>query len=395
VHAATTHQALPPRIRLPLALTAALALVEACGGPVPSIAPSLLPSLPPVADTPLPTGPLDPALGWQRIDLTGVATPDRLSAVIVTREGFIAVGGGGKAGLEPIAVASPDGLSWRSEPIASSYAQPAELAIVGDAIVAIGAGGTSRCAHPFALDTWARTAAGRWSEAPWSAAFCNGLNEGHLLAWRGAAWLVASGSGDQPFLWSSVDGLRWTSHGTVGGLLPTAAVVEGDSLLAFGQDEAGEIAARTTMDGVAWSSVPLPPGASERVVAAFVRAGRLGVFIDRSGRIDVLTRDAAGVASIVRTTGMEGVPDPGTFIDVGDRVVRLTADPDQLPAGWSSSDGVQWTPIQLPADSGPGTTFTGIAVLDGTAVLVGQALRGDGSSSIGAIWTGSASLLGG
>ncbi len=372
-----------------------LSVVIGCGSQEPSVTPSQLPTLPTVVDTPFPTGALDPGVGWQRVDLTGVASPNLMSAVTVAAGRFLAVGVGGEADRQPIALDATDGLNWTSEPITSHYGGPSALQVVGDGVVAVGAGGTSRCAHPFAFDSWARAADGRWTEAPWSDAFCGGLNQSHVLAWRGEAWLVASGSGDQPFDWSSVDGRTWTPRGTVGGILPTAAVADGDDLLAFGTDEAGAVAARRSSDGIHWAIVSMAPVASQTVPAAFVRGGRLQAFLDTSGRIDVLTRDAAGTASIVQTKGMEGVGDGGTFVDLGDRLVRLAQDADSLPVGWSSTDGVAWTPIQLPADSGPGTSLNGIAVLDGVAVLVGQTVTPDGSASVGAIWAGSETLLAG
>ena len=366
-----------------------------CGSPEPSITPGPQSSLPAVADTPFPTGALDPGLGWQRVDLTGIASPGVVTAVIVSNGRFLAVGAGGDDAPKSIGLVSPDGLTWLSEAMASEYGTPSGLLNIGEAVIAIGAGGTSRCAHPFALDSWARSVDGRWSEAAWNESFCAGLNQAHLVAWRGAVWLVASGSGDQPFDWSSADGLHWAARGTVGGILPTAAVVDGDALLAFGTDDTGAAAARRTADGVHWTAVTMPPPRSTTIPAAFVRDGALRVFLDDNGRIAVLTRDATGKPAIVPAKGMEGVADAGTFVDVGDRLVRLSEDADGLPVGWSSVDGVAWAPIQLPADSGPGTNLRGVAVLNGTAVLVGQTVSADGSSSIGAIWTGAESLLGG
>ena len=365
-----------------------------CGSPAPSETPSVRPTLPPLPETPFPTGALDPALGWQRIDLAGVAAPSDLSAIIVADGRFLVVGAGGKGAIQPIALSSPDGLSWLAEPIASAYGRPSLLTAVDERVVAVGAGETSRCAHPFAIDSWIRSPDGRWSEAPWNEGFCNGLNQGVLLAWRGSAWLVASGSGDQPFDWASADGLEWAPRGTVGGMLPTAAVVDGDALLAFGRDVAGAVAARRSSDGARWAIVAMAPVASESVPATFVRDGRLQAFLDDRGRIDVLTREPAGAVAIVRTTGMDGIAEAGTFADVGRRFVRLGHDPDQLPVGWSSVDGIAWTPIQLPDDSGPGTTLTGVAVLNGTAVLIGETTSADGASMVGAIWAGSESLLG-
>jgi len=386
-----------PARRTPLvlvALIAAVSLVGGCGSPAPSVTPSARPSLPPLPETPFPTGALDPALGWQRIDLSAAAAPNRISTIIVANGGFVAAGVHGEGADRPLVLSSPDGLTWRSEPIAPSPASPSQLVVADGRVIAVGAGATSRCAHPFAINSWARSADGRWTEAPWNEAFCAGLNEAHLLAWRGEAWLVGSGSGDQPFDWSSADGLHWVAKGTVGGILPTAAVVDGDSLLAFGQDAAGAVAARRSSDGVRWAVVSMAPVASRTIPAAFVGNGRLQAFLDDGGRMDVLTREPAGAVSIVRTDGMDVLGDTGTFVEIGDRLVRLAQDSDQLPVGWSSADGITWSAIQLPTDSGPGTTFTGVAVLDGTAILVGQTVSADGSSSIGAVWAGSESLLG-
>ena len=63
---------------------------------------------------------------------------------------------------------------------------------------------------------------------------------------------------------------------------------------------------------------------------------------------------------------------------------------------WSSTDGTSWHALDLPAEvaaSGTSATLTGAAVAGGRAYLTGQVLSPGGDRSMGALWTGAASLL--
>jgi hypothetical protein len=63
------------------------------------------------------------------------------------------------------------------------------------------------------------------------------------------------------------------------------------------------------------------------------------------------------------------------------------------PEAWTSADGIDWTPVPLPVEAQRGTGLTGVAVIGGTAVLIGQVNAPGGVGAIGAIWTGPARLL--
>ena len=63
---------------------------------------------------------------------------------------------------------------------------------------------------------------------------------------------------------------------------------------------------------------------------------------------------------------------------------------------WSSTDGTAWHPLDLPAEvaaGGTSATLTGAAVAGGRAYLTGQVPAPSGDRSVGAMWTGTASLL--
>jgi hypothetical protein len=78
---------------------------------------------------------------------------------------------------------------------------------------------------------------------------------------------------------------------------------------------------------------------------------------------------------------------------VDDHLIAAGATDDGQPLAWTSADGSSWRLVELPREVAGGATVGGMAVANGTAVLVGQVTSSDGSTSVGAIWTGPASLL--
>jgi len=136
--------------------------------------------------------------GWRQIEFDAASQVNVLTDVIAADGVFLVAGSAGDARESPVVLHSADGLTWQTETIASAFAAPSSLNAVGDRIVAIGAGGTAHCAHPYAMDSWARTADGTWTEAPWAEMFCSDLESGNVLDRGGQAALVGDGFGKVP-----------------------------------------------------------------------------------------------------------------------------------------------------------------------------------------------------
>jgi hypothetical protein len=372
------------------------ALLAACSRPV-------TPSVSPVPGTTATTGrtdppvtaSLDPTAGWQRIDLRADRPINPLVDVVAQDGVFYAAGSAGDPPVAPLVIRSGDGNAWTPEPISSAFASPSSLRAVGGRLLALGAGGTSKCAHPFAVDTWARALDGHWSEAPWVDGFCAGLERADLLDRHGIAALVGVGTGDQPMSWSSTDGLAWRDlRPRLADDFIRAAVVDGDAVLAFVAGPDGRPEARTSVDGRTFAQAPFPMLPAEAsVLAALWRGPELDVFLGDGESLGMARRDAAGAWTTSPAVGVRA-DQASRIMEVGGRLVALGSDDNGRPLAWSSADGLTWNAVALPM-GGPGTAVVAMAEIGNVVVLAGAADTPDGSRTIGAIWVGSAQLLSG
>lgn len=366
-----------------LAYLATVALAACSPAPAPTTGPS---------GSPIAT---DPATGWRFAALAGVAVPRMFSDIIVTSNGFLVDGGAGQVGEKPIALHSTDGEAWTVEPIASDWTSPGDLLRWGDKVVAVGGGQSARCAHPSALDTWVRAADGTWAEAPWDERFCVGAGTTTLLVHRGQPFLIGAGSGDVSYLMSSDDGLHWVLHQRpFGDVYPHTAVSDGSTMWVFGAGPDGRPVVTRSADGQTFDPplaiAGLGPDAS--VEDALMLGGQLVVVATTGPAVGILRSDGSGSWQAEPAAGLRG-DQIARVVVAGNRLVALGNDENGMPLAWTSADGTDWTPLPLPAEAGNGTTFSGLAVFNGTAVLVGQVTAPDGNSAVGAIWVGSSVLL--
>jgi hypothetical protein len=339
---------------------------------------------------------IDPGAGWQLATLGAAELATTFSDVIASRDGFLVAGSAGPVGDRPLILNSSDGQAWIAESIDSSFASPARLIAWGDRAIAVGGGQTSRCAHPVALDAWVRAVARSWAEAPFAPVFCAGGNATPLI-FRDKPILVGAGTGDQPFLMTSDDGLTWNDAGQrLRDIYPRAAATDGSSLWVFGSGPDGGPVSLHSADGTSFE----PPfriggvGPNSSVQEAGLLSG---------APIAILTvADAAGIARLDATSAWQAEPSVGVrgddiarIVILADRLVALGGAEDGTPMAWSSADGREWSQIRLPDEARLGTTLTGLAIEDGVVVLVGQVETegADGPSAVGAIWYGPASLL--
>jgi hypothetical protein len=338
---------------------------------------------------------VDRTVGWHRVDL-GDETPGRFSAVIAVGSTFLAAGGTGSTTVpdSPVVLRSTDGGAWIAERITSTFATPLSLFAVGNRVIAVGAGGTARCAHPYAIDTWTRDENGTWSEAPWVDGFCSGLEKATVLDRHGVAYLLGVGDGEVPLSWSSINGLRWKDlHPNFNDLYPQASLLDGDTISVFGQALNGNIAARRSVDGVAFVGAPFPIlGDGISAVGAELLDGQPIVFVSHGPALGAVRRTPTGTWTVTPATGI-AADEITRILTVGGRFVALGSDVRENPEIWSSLDGTSWARIGIPADAGSGVGLAGVAVVGGTAVLVGSAETADGTRAVGAIWVGSADLL--
>ena len=390
------------RLRVSRAAVALLTLIVASScGPVPP--PTPVPStdfsaqsLPPATATASSAPALDPDAGWSLVPLGDTAVASFLTDVVATPSGFLVAGMAGQAGEKPVILQSIDGQTWKSEGIESPFGRPDRLVAWGERVVAVGGGGTSQCAHPSALDTWVRAPGAKWTEAPFDQAFCVGSGNETLLERAGHLVIVGAGTGDVAYLMTSDDGLTWSSHiNPFGDTYPLAAASDNSGLWVFGSNPAGVPVAMRSADGRTFEPPSLIPGLGPEagITSAVTVAGQVVAVVTEGSEVGILRAANGGGWSGEAATGLSA-DEMGRIVGAGDRLVALGSDADGRPLAWASSNGTSWSPMILPAQAVIGTTLTGIASANGTAVLVGQVTLQDGSSAVGAIWVGSSALLG-
>jgi hypothetical protein len=346
--------------------------------------------IPSIAATPAPTG------EWRLADLAGLDVAATFSDVVPGPDGFLVAGGGGPVGVSPIVLHSIDGQTWSSEAIKGSFGAPWGLVTVGPRVFAVGGGQTSKCAHPAALTTWARDDAGMWREAPFDNVFCNGPGNSSLFEFDRHVVLAGAGVGDQPFYLTSEDGLHWTDAGPnpFGDLYPQAILAFEQDLWIFGSAPDGVPVVVHRTAGQPFERPAAIPGlGSDASIRAAVWLGDGPVVVASAGQvIGILRPDSAGSWAGVPAVGLPA--DQVSAIRVVDgHLVALGGNETGMPEAWTSTDGSDWSPLSLPGEAQSGTTFSGVAVIGGSAVLVGQIEATNGPGAIGAIWSGPAALL--
>ncbi|HUQ78729.1 MAG TPA: hypothetical protein VM427_07680 [Patescibacteria group bacterium] len=373
-------------------------IAAACGtGPNPSRpggAPSADPAAPAVR--PSPSGPIatsrDPSAAWSLAGIGDDSAATQLHAVVAVADGFVATGSRGQAGEVPVAFHSVDGSTWTAEAISGRFGSPSRLLAWDERVLGIGNGETDRCAHPYAMDTWVRSADGTWAEAPFDRLFCD--NGGVPVVLDGRIW-IAGAVRDIPALMVSDDGLVWTNkRDRLGDLYPTDAIVDGSGLWILARDAAGGSVALHSRDGTAFERRPVTTAAGlpVDVLAGVVLDGAPLLLVTRDGILGTLRPDDAGGWRDAPATGLPP-RSVAAVLPIEGHLVALGSDDNGLPLAFTSADGSSWAPIPLPAGAGPGTTLFGLAVANRLAVLVGQIESPDGSGAVGAIWTGSPALL--
>jgi len=298
--------------------------------------------------------------------------------------------GSGANGQSPAAVSSTDGVTWHAERITGGNRAPAELATWGDRILAAGPGGVA-CAHPYGLDTWVRSAAGAWSEAPFSNMLC-GAEDVQIAFVGDVPVLVGVGPGDNPVVWSSTDGLNWVDHGgAFRGLLPEAVISDGATATLIAEGPTATWSSSTT-DGSDWSGPNAIPGLPGGLVIR-------GLFQIDGGPTIIASQ--GGVLGTIRADGSAWIRTPATGLTPDELGTISAYDGGLLAVGgngpgaqaWVSRDGASWRELDLPAElAAEGAHVGGVAVRDGRAILVGGwPVGADDATST--IWTGPASLL--
>jgi hypothetical protein len=383
----------------PVALVVVAVLAAGCAiAPSPSGPPSEAPHASPSIGSPAPGDTLsgEPPDGWQRVRLDDAIGAATFSDIVAGPNGFLAAGGGGPIGKTAIILQTIDGRDWSREAIDGSFAAPSALLTVGARVFAVGGNQTDRCAHPAALATWAREAAGTWQEAPFDPVLCAGPGNATLLEFDSHVVLLGAGAGDVPFYLTSVDGLRWAAAGRdpFGDVYPHAVVAHGPDLWLFGTAPDGQPVVVHRSAGGPFEAMGAVPGlgADASILdAVWFDDGPLAI-VAAHGAAGLLERDGVGPWII---SSAEGLPaDHVSRIDViGDHLIALGGTEQAVPEAWTSADGSVWTPVTLPHAGREGTVINSVAVIGGTAVLVGQVPSPDGTGAIGAIWTGPADLL--
>lgn len=339
--------------------------------------------------------------GWTRVVPPGPVPLAGVRDLIAVDDGFVAVGATTDGIGTPTGLHSRDGRAWLTEPIPASIGGPSSLLVHGGRIVAVGGGETPKCAHPAALDAWARDPEGAWREAPFDPIFCAGLGTEMLLdAGDGTVTLAGAGSGDQGYLFTSADGLHWTDHGPnpYRDVYPRAAVSIGNELWVFGTAPDGTLAViHRRGEGPFDATVRLPGGPEASVLAALSFGSGPAVFVTAGDTVVLLRLDSSGAWIKVPVSGLPGgsvariEPLAGHLVGLGS---VLAANQSPTPLAWSTSDGTTWTPLPLPAEAAGATgTFTAIAASGVTVGLAGQFEDATNTRQIGVIWTAPSSIL--
>jgi hypothetical protein len=377
-------------------------LIAGCSAPVspspsPSIAASASAATPASATistepttAPSSAAPASPptATGWQLVTLPDQANVANVADLAAGADRIVAVGGAAPVGA-PRALSSADGgTTWTVEDIPADSRTPSRIVAWGDRFLVAGAGEFD-CSHPFALETWVRSADGTWSAAPADPKLCVG-GSGDLAVKGDTAVMAGIGSGDVPFLWSSADGLHWTDR--TGAIqpdtAPRAVIADGSGFTVFGSSQGGPWDARSA-DGSVWQGERIPGNADVVIVAAFHRGAQPAVIAESGSAVGVISQGSNGLWQAELAAGLAASMLSRVVVVEGGLVALGGG--ESGPRLLASADGTSWRELEPPPGSDATTTLTGALVTDGRAFLTGQTEVG--GRAIGAIWVGPAALL--
>jgi hypothetical protein len=275
----------------------------------------------------------------------------------------IAIPGGmvivGEANRRPAAWSSTDLVTWTPELMAGRGALPIDAVPFLDGVLALGLGDDTLCAHPVGEDSWFRGPAGVWVEAAHQEVFCAGGSPSVAVA-GSTAIIVGTGSGDQPFGWTSDDGLTWVdSHARFPEEPPFAAVsVGGIGFVSISQTfGTGSPWVARSDTGVGWrfeQPFDVPPGAAPTALAS-ANGQTLALYtLDDGSLVGFLSLDQQhwervdlGPLAGARTWQLAenggqfaavGIGPPASlFLSDNGRQWQAVALPANLPAGWYPS----------------------------------------------------------
>jgi len=413
------HPIAPRSLPRLLAATAAGCLVlAACSSPAttsaPTRAPSTSPAASPAAATAVPTARASvsaspsaaanpsaaPAATWRLVDLPDAADVGQIADVVARQGSVTAAGTAGQAGEHGTAWTSTDrGATWTAESLPGPAGSIGRLVPWGERVLAVGEGqGNQDCAHPSVVEVWLRSAAGTWRAAPFDPLMCAG-GMAEVAASGSHAVIVGTGAGDVPYAWSSGDGLHWTDKSAAfADRLPQGVAVDGSGFLAAGSGvDTAPAWVTHSADGRTWPMPqPITGPAGMRVMGdPVVVDGEPAIFAaDPAGAVGILRPDGHGGWRSEPAQGLSS-SSVSRIVSTGKGLVALGGD-EHGALLWSSTDGTSWHALDLPAEvaaSGTSATLTGAAVAGGRAYLTGQVLSPGGDRSMGALWTGAASLL--
>jgi hypothetical protein len=310
---------------------------------------------------------------WTPVDLPDLVAPWSANGVIADSDGLVVYGG---IGDRPAVWTSRDGLSWAAAALPGGFGFPASAAASTTATVLLGAGTTSRCAHPFGEFLWRRTSgATSWDAVPFvEPLFCAG-GFAEISETRDAFAVVGMGTGDQPFAWQSGDGMAWRDAAAGIPFDAPPSVVAGDAGGFLELGRGGRTDARTSIDGSAWSAVQAPPvppafngdapGMSPAVLLA-TPVGMLAIYqSDGADTRSAWRRNADGSWTEIKLVGFE----PGDAISGGVTVLGtpFVFGGRQGTANlWTSIDLATWTHVPIPE----AMAVLGLATFGGRTVLV-------------------------
>jgi hypothetical protein len=216
-----------------------------------------------------------------------------------------------------------------------------------------------------------------WQAAPFVAdLFCAG-GFPHIAATQNMFVVAGTGTGEQPFAWRSVDGLKWAdaSHGLPLDVPPALLLATGAGFLELGRGERTD--AEFSVDGTAWTRVKAPPappafipnGAGTSPVAMLGTAqGALAIFQpDDAATLSAWRREADGSWTKMQLSGFEIGDGIYRGITIGGQAYLFVNRRGRATL-LASTDLATWTAVAIPALD----AMLGLAAFDGRMVLVGS-----------------------
>jgi hypothetical protein len=374
-----------------VAILAVACSPTAVASPVPSVGQSISPA------------PQIPALStkpeeavWTLVPLARKGLLGHPTAVEFVGDEIVATGlAFGPAHSTPEAWTSPDGVSWTQHPLGGVDSPPTSIAAWGNRLLAVGTRDGSDCPMGQAIAIWNRSADGIWREAPFNPLFC-GAGDACAAASRDRAVIVGGDFDSQPFVWSSADGFRWTSHPGVfpSGAAPRPRVsnLPHGGLIASGSDLGlDEAWVSRSFDGIVWEqprSLAVPPGGI--VYAHVERVDGVTLLIGLADdRALVMTSPDGTNWQAAAIDGLSAVPEL-LSVRAYARGLIATGIGEFTAKVAVSTDGRHWRAVTSPAGAASDGVVGG-GIIRGRAVLVGF-VEPDGNR-VPVAWVGPESLL--